>query len=98
MASIALKCLLTRVGAVVDIDGPFVFVTRASLGGVDLEDLLADIAAAPVPDSSALLSGASNLERHKWDHVLPPELLQQDFASENLDIPGAVRWIQSLGL
>lgn len=39
--------------------------------------------------------GASNLEREKWDWALPPELLKKAYASLNLDIELAKKWVTS---
>lgn len=91
-----LACLLTRVGIDAWPDGPFVEVDREALGKVDLGDLLSDLAIDDLPDPDALLAGASNLAREKWDIALPDALLRRSYASQRLDMQEVRRWLATM--
>ncbi len=56
-------------------------------------DALLDAALVEQPSVNELLEGARNLEREKWDWALPPELLKKAYASLNLDVEEAKKWV-----
>lgn len=67
-----------------------------SLG--EIESLLSDVASSPIPPLDELLAKASNLVRQKWDGLLSPHLLNETYASSNLDLDEARHWLQSTPL
>jgi ATP-dependent Lhr-like helicase len=60
----------------------------------DIVDLLADISSEAVPPIDELLANTGNLQREKWDGLLPPHLLKVTYASSNLDIGEALTWLR----
>lgn len=55
-----------------------------------LLDTLDDIAAGAVPTGEELARVVENKTRGKWDRFLPDDLLNKNFASQELDVQGAV--------
>jgi ATP-dependent Lhr-like helicase len=51
------------------------------------------LAAAGLPTATELAEGVNGKERNKYDHILPDELLTADYASDVLDVRGAMAWI-----
>jgi ATP-dependent Lhr-like helicase len=43
-----------------------------------------------------LLTGVQNLQREKWDWVLPDGLLREAYASHYLDLDEALAWVKAL--
>lgn len=46
-----------------------------------------------LPSASALAEGAKAMQRNKYDHLLPDDLLTADYASDTLDVLGADAWL-----
>jgi ATP-dependent Lhr-like helicase len=55
-----------------------------------VREALAGICSAEVIEPMGLAFTVQNKVREKWDHLLPPELLDASFASSNLDVPGVM--------
>lgn len=92
----ALACYLRFCGLDAAPAGPGVEVLMGGRTVEQLEELLGKLAASTWPGLDELLNGAMNLEREKWDRLLPKELLGKSYASLNLDLDEAARWFQSI--
>lgn len=57
---------------------------------VVVTDVLEEILRLPPPDSLVIAASIQNKMRQKWDPLLPEDLLNAGFASENLDVPGTL--------
>jgi len=90
----ALACYLRYCGLDAAPAGPGVEVMMGGRTVEQLEQALAKFAASAWPNLDELLAGAMNLEREKWDRLLPKELLGKSYASLNLDIDEAARWFR----
>ncbi|MEO6779709.1 MAG: DEAD/DEAH box helicase [Bradyrhizobium sp.] len=55
-----------------------------------VHDALLNIAESPAPPPEELVVNVQNKYIGKWDGVLPDALLARNYASEQLDVPGAV--------
>ena len=68
------------------------------LGGtVDaVHDAFLDIAESPVPTPEDLAANVQNKYIGKWDGLLPDTLLARNYASAQLDVPGAVSYAKRL--
>jgi len=53
-------------------------------------DVLEEILRLPPPDSVEIAATVQNKMRQKWDALLPADLLDAGFASENLDLAGTL--------
>lgn len=60
-----------------------------------ISSCLIEVARGPMPNSDNLLNDAHNIVREKWDWALPDNLLKKSFASLQLNIEVAYRWIQT---
>jgi ATP-dependent Lhr-like helicase len=56
-------------------------------------ELLAELAAEPLPSAEELLDGSQNLCVGKWDWTLPPRLLKTNYASLYLDLEETAAWL-----
>ncbi|MFA6341846.1 MAG: DEAD/DEAH box helicase [Fibrobacteraceae bacterium] len=59
-----------------------------------LKEILSEIASVEPPSIKELLAEAKNLEREKWDSLLSPELLYQNYASQYLNMDESYRWLK----
>ena len=87
-ANEALACFMNQRGFSAAPSGPGIEVVK---GGHTIDNILD--ALLEQPSVSELLEGAKNLEREKWDWALPPELLKKAYASLNLDVEEAKKWV-----
>ena len=92
-ANEALACFMNQRGFSSAPSGPGIEVVKGGRTVDNILDALLDAALAQQPSVNELLKGARNLEREKWDWALPPELLKKAYASLNLDIHEAKRWL-----
>jgi ATP-dependent Lhr-like helicase len=90
----ALAAVLRRAGLTVAIGGPMIEIFAAETSVQRVAGCLLAFARQPLPDAQALLEGAYNLRREKWDWALPEHLLKKSFASLQMDIAGAHAWAQ----
>lgn len=58
-----------------------------------LHEVLREVVAAP-PEVASLAASVPNRQLEKWDPWLPPELLNKNYASHCLDLPGALAFIE----
>ncbi len=61
-----------------------------------LSDLLFDMSEGAFPTEIELTETILNKLQEKWDWLLPDSLLSRNYASHNLDIPGAKRYLDEL--
>ena len=94
-ANEALACFMSQRGFSAAPSGPGVEVVKGGHSIDHILDALLDAALVEQPSPGELLEGARNLEREKWDWALPPELLKKAYASLNLDIELAKKWVTS---
>lgn len=92
-ANEALACFMRLRGFTATPAGPGIEVMKGEKTVDNILDALLDSALAEQPTLAALLEGAKNLEREKWDWALPPELLKKAYASLNLNIDEAQQWV-----
>lgn len=92
----ALACLLRRRKFTVSAAGPGVEVLKNGTTTNAVVDALLDLALDEAPPLDMLLADVKNLRREKWDWALPDQLLRRTYASLNLDIDEALRWIRCL--
>ena len=92
-ANEALACFMRLRGFTAAPAGPGIEVMKGEKTVDNILDALLDAALAVPPTLAALLEGARNLEREKWDWALPPELLKKAYASLNLNIDEAQQWV-----
>ena len=60
-----------------------------------IADRLAGLLARP-PSAETLAGHVQNLQRRKWDHFVSPELLKLSYATDLLDVPGALNCLTRL--
>lgn len=94
-ANEALACFMRLRGFTAAPAGPGIEVMKGEKTVDNILDALLDSALAEQPTLAALLEGAKNLEREKWDWALPPELLKKAYASVNLNIGEAQQWVST---
>lgn len=94
-ANEAIACLLMSRGVHAFTGRLGVEIQRTGRSLEELEDLLADIGSEPAPALDELLTKATNLMRQKWDELLSPRLLQESYASSNLELEEAILWLRS---
>ncbi|MBC7954754.1 MAG: hypothetical protein H7Y33_02635 [Cytophagales bacterium] len=58
----------------------------------DILDALIDAGVDETPSLDMLLADVTNLQREKWDWVLPDMLLRKAYASLYLNLDEALRW------
>lgn len=92
----ALACLFRRRGFAASISGPGVEVQKGARSKEDVVATMADAAIDDAPTLDVLLKDAKNLQREKWDWVLPLALLQTTYGSLHLNLDGALDWLRSL--
>ncbi len=61
-----------------------------------VEQQLRELLDGPPPDALELAGRVKTMHRAKWDTLLPPDLLEGDFVSQSLDVPGALGAITRL--
>lgn len=96
-ANEALAALLRRSGFQASLAGLGIEVSKGTRTCEDVMDALREAGADDPPSWEALLDGAKNLEREKWDWSLPEQLLKVSYASLHLDLDEAVTWARALG-
>jgi ATP-dependent Lhr-like helicase len=82
-----LPSMLTRRGLRTANEGLSLFVTKCEVPMA--LTVLRDIAEAPVPRAEDLVDLVQTKLKEKWDHLLPGQLLARNYASRELDAPGA---------
>lgn len=92
----ALCCLLASHEFVATASGPTVEVQKKGSTTAKIIDVLRKAGRSEAPSIELLLSNTSNLQRAKWDWVLPPTLLMKSYASLYLDLPEARSWAAGL--
>ncbi len=85
-ANEAIVCLLAARGLRASVGRLGAEIERSGRDVKELESILADVGAAPLP---------TNLARQKWDKLLSPHLLRETYASSNLALDEAVEWLNS---
>ncbi len=68
--------------------GLYINVTDSGLDKV--KEALREIAVEPPPNGEVLAENIKNKYLQKWDHLLPESLLNKNYASSELDVPGAI--------
>ena len=92
-ANEALACFMNQRGFPSAPSGPGIEVVKGGQTVDNILDALLDAALVEQPSVNELLEGARNLEREKWDWALPGDLLKKTYASLNLDIEEAKKWV-----
>lgn len=85
---------LKRRGFQAENEGLFITVRATHMDSVF--DALYDLSAGAFPSGGELANGLLNKVQEKWDWLLPDDLLNSNFASHNLDVDGAMAYLQSL--
>ncbi|HTB81281.1 MAG TPA: DEAD/DEAH box helicase [Opitutaceae bacterium] len=75
-------------------EGLCISLTNTTVG--DVITAMEEIMRGPPIDALDLASAVQMKMRHKWDALLPDDLLTASFASENLDVRGALAVIGSI--
>ena len=70
-------------------------VTIANTTEADVSRILGELVRAEPMDAKALAATVRAKAREKWDSLLPEDLLNATFASENLDVAGALGALSS---
>jgi ATP-dependent helicase Lhr and Lhr-like helicase len=83
-----LALMLARTGLRAANEGLSIAVRGATTDAV--HNALLDIAEGPTPTAEEIAAKVQNKYVGKWDGLLPDELLARNYASEQLDVPGAV--------
>ncbi len=91
----AIACLFLSKGVKAYPSSMGVEIMRGKLSQERLRTTLAEIGAASIPPQDVLLADVGNLQRQKWDWALPAPLLRSTYASLNLDLEEAHRWLES---
>ena len=91
-ANEAIACLLTYQGFQAFHGELGVEVRKASAH--DVAKALKEVTEREPPSPEALLAGARNLARAKWDWALPEDLLARGYASSYLDLNEAMVWLR----
>lgn len=94
-ANEALACLLNWRGFEASASGPGVEVLKSGRTVQEILDAMHDIGIDDPPTVDELLADAHNLEREKWDGVLPERLLRKAYASLNLNVDEALDWLRA---
>ncbi len=97
-ANEAIACLLRRRGYTANAAGPGVEVMKSEHRTEDIMDALIDAGIDDPPPLEMLLVEVSNLQREKWDWVLPGDLLRKAYVSLYLDLDEALQWSKRLTL
>jgi ATP-dependent Lhr-like helicase len=71
-------------------------LTVPGKSGGELAALLEQIQQEEMPQTDILLRDAQNLSAGKWDWVLPPRLLKENYASLYLDTEEAAQWLKGI--
>jgi len=94
-ANEAIACLLNARAFKAQSGRLGVEITKGPEAEQAVEHALKAIASEPPPPIESLLAQAKNLASQKWDHLLSSHLLQQSYASLNLNINEARTWISA---
>lgn len=89
-----LTLALERRGHKVENEGLCLKLREADLDSVS--DILFDLSESAFPTEDELVGEILNKVQEKWDWLLMDELLSRNYASHNLDIPGAKRYFSEL--
>lgn len=92
-ANEALACLMMVRGFHAAAGRLGVEITKAGRTLDEIENVLADAASESPPSTDQLLASAGNLARQKWDWLLSSSLLRISYASTNLDLNEATKWL-----
>jgi ATP-dependent helicase Lhr and Lhr-like helicase len=92
----AVACLLQRRGFNASPTGPGVEVLKGDHSTEDILDALIDAGIDEPPPLDDLLADVKNLQREKWDWVLPDQLLRRSYASLHLNLDEALTWTRTL--
>lgn len=94
-ANEAIACLLTAHGIHASASRLGVEIARPGRDMKEIESILVCVGAEPSPSIDELLAKATNLVRQKWDALLSPHLLRETYASSNLALDEAIKWLGS---
>ena len=97
-ANEAIACLLIRRGFNASPSRPGVEVLMGRHTTAEILDALSDAAVDEPPPLDMLLTDVQNLQREKWDWMLPDGLLRKAYASHYLDLDEALAWVKTLAL
>ena len=89
-----LSLMLTRQGLRAANEGLSIVVLGCTADAV--QEALLDITEAPTPAPEEIAATVQNKYVDKWDSVLPEELLTRNYASDQLDVQGAVGCAKNL--
>ena len=71
------------------------FVSVRGISAPELVKACAELAASP-PDENLLTRSVLNKEQQKWDFLLPEALMARSYASQHLDIEGAIQELRKI--
>jgi ATP-dependent Lhr-like helicase len=71
-------------------------LTVPGKNGEELVEFLQELQGEEIPRNETLLQDAQNLSAGKWDWVLPPRLLKENYASLYLDRNEAAAWLSNI--
>lgn len=91
----ALACLLRLHGLRAVPVGPAIEIDKPGVSPEEVQATLKTIATRGVPDLGLLLKDTANILREKWDWALPEDLLRKSYASQHLDLDGAISWAKT---
>ena len=67
-----------------------VYIEVRQSAQVEISDVLDEVLRSPPPDPLEIAASVQNKIRQKWDALLPADLLDAGFASENLEVAGTL--------
>lgn len=94
----ALAAILRRATLSAQREGPGVSIQKGMLSTDSIIAILDKLKQNEIPNLNDLLQDAKALRKEKWDWALPDELLRKSYASLNLDIPSAIKWLRDVDL
>lgn len=94
-ANEALACLMMSRGFQASAGRLGIEIGKSGKTFDEIGDSLADAASEAPPPVEEMLATAGNLTRQKWDGLLSPHLLRVSYASLNLDMDEAMKWLRS---
>jgi ATP-dependent Lhr-like helicase len=94
-ANEALACILMANGYKAAAGRLGVEINKVDKSIDEIENFFAEAASKPTPPVEDLLKRAENLTKQKWDGLLSARLLQASYASLNLDLNEAKKWLNT---
>lgn len=92
----ALACMFMAHGLEAVASGPGVEISQNSRSMNEIVDAITRIPFADDIPLGQLLAKSKNLQREKWDWVLPDKLLQKSYASLYLNMVEARKWLEGV--